>query len=49
MKTAIDFITWWTNRLEYLLIWIYQRPFLVWLIENGYDLIQFAPYLVNGL
>jgi hypothetical protein len=32
-----------------LFIWIYQRPYLVWLIENGYDLIQFATYLVDNL
>lgn len=27
MKTAIDFITWWTYKLEYLFIWIYQKAF----------------------
>ena len=49
MKKLIVFIEKWLNRLEYLLIWIHQRPFLVWLIENGYDLIQFAAYLINSL
>lgn len=47
MKKTIAFIVWWLNRLEYLFIWIYQRPFLVWLIENDYDLIQFGAYLVK--
>ena len=49
MKKTIAFIVWWLNRLEYLFIWIYQGPFLVWLIENDYDLIQFGAYLVNSL
>jgi len=49
MKTLIIFTKRWTNQLGWLFIWIYQRPYLVWLIENGYDLIQFATYLVDNL